>query len=49
MKKVVYNLNTIEGSMLTERESTSIFNTRTIFADNEYIEIKELEETYAIL
>ena len=44
-RKLAYNSNKIEGSTLTEKQTASIFDTGTIYADGTLFRTKDIEET----
>ena len=43
-RKLAYNSNRIEGSTLTEEQTASLFDTRTIISNGEVIRSKDVEE-----
>ncbi len=43
-RKMAYNSNRIEGSTLTEEQTATLFDTKTIIADGEIIRSKDIEE-----
>lgn len=44
-RAMAYNSNHIEGSTLTKEQTSALFETQTLKTDNEFIRIKDIEET----
>ena len=45
-KIMAYNSNKLEGNTLTSDQTTSLFDTNTIYASNETIRAKDIEEMH---